>query len=69
MAHRVLVLVLSMALLTPCSGVGQDQLYDYGPAAGDSQLDAADTASDSVHLQVPFVWFGASKTSLFVSYS
>ena len=51
----------------PCVSVAVDQLYSYGAAAGDSTLPEADSGtSEKILLQVPFVWFGSNKTSIYV---
>ena len=65
-----LILVLSVIMVCypgPCSAVALDDLYSYGPDVGDFVLEAADSGSSGdIALQVPFVWFGTNKLSVYV---
>lgn len=64
-----MVVIYGLVLLSStCSGIDNDQLYSFGRDFGDEVLSSLDNgSSDAIHLSTPFILFGQSKSTVYVS--
>lgn len=62
------VALFSVMLSTTITGYPLSQFYPFGLSAGDSNLPSNDDRStSSIHISVPFPFFGQSYSSIYVS--